>query len=518
MRSRVWRDLALGRQFAVLFADDARRGVAVKALAQCPLDLGFHRQRRQPVRLLLRRRAAAQQHQSRPKRPRQGHRRLGRDAAGAARRHDHIARRERRARAAGCRPGRAVEGAGAGTRQTDFARTRPQKLLDQNVGGLVRVGEIAAEVHGLALHLRPLPAGRLRQAGKAAVRGLAVRVEVAETERPVQARNGSEKGAAFAAGPTQTFAEALSDEQGALQQAVVRLSGRGGHHQPAECGRRRRASQLGDRRPARAVTFPPQPLLNAAGQLGVVRREQDFGARREVDRPASPALQGYGMNHAAFQRDGRRAGGVSPLILHRFRDGCGIRGMTPPARRRPVSAGEEGGDVAEGEERTEVFGLDLRCLGQAFLQGRQDLDALDRVDAQVGVQSHVQLQHLRRIARLLRDHLQQRGGNLFEIVWRGRLFRHFDHRLDRGGRRRGGAAAGEEGGDVAEAEERTEVFGLDLRRLGQAFLQGRQDLDALDRVDAQVGVQSHVQLQHLRRIARLLRDHLQKNFLDSLIV
>ena len=71
-----------------------------------------------------------------------------------------------------------------------------------------------------------------------------------------------------------------------------------------------------------------------------------------------------------------------------------------------ADAGEELGDVSEGVQRAEVFGLDLRRVGQPLLKRRQDFDALDRVDAEIGVQRHARLQHLHRIARLLRDHRQ----------------------------------------------------------------------------------------------------------------
>ena len=63
----------------------------------------------------------------------------------------------------------------------------------------------------------------------------------------------------------------------------------------------------------------------------------------------------------------------------------------------------------EGVQGAEVLGLDGRGVGQPLLEGGQDLDPLDRVDPQVGVQRHVQLEHLRRVARLLRHHRQQRA-------------------------------------------------------------------------------------------------------------
>ena len=69
-------------------------------------------------------------------------------------------------------------------------------------------------------------------------------------------------------------------------------------------------------------------------------------------------------------------------------------------------------------QRAEVFRLHLRRIRQAVLQRRQNLDPLDRVHAQVRVQRHPQLQHLRWIARLLRHHRQQR---LFQRVRRSAI-------------------------------------------------------------------------------------------------
>ena len=93
-----------------------------------------------------------------------------------------------------------------------------------------------------------------------------------------------------------------------------------------------------------------------------------------------------------------------------------------------------------------MLGLDRRGVGQLLLQGRQDLDPLDRVDAQVGVERHAQVQHLRRVARLLRHHRQQhvaatrsRGG---AGAGGGRRRRRPGAGADRGGGGTGAAATG----------------------------------------------------------------------------
>src|SRR5271169_4769227 len=68
---------------------------------------------------------------------------------------------------------------------------------------------------------------------------------------------------------------------------------------------------------------------------------------------------------------------------------------------------EKVGDLAEGPQRAQMFGLDRRGLWQPVLQRREDLHPLNRVDPQVVVELHVQLEHLHGVSRLLRHHLQQ---------------------------------------------------------------------------------------------------------------
>ena len=72
---------------------------------------------------------------------------------------------------------------------------------------------------------------------------------------------------------------------------------------------------------------------------------------------------------------------------------------------------EKVGDLAQGPQRAEMFGLDRRGLWQPVLQRREDLHPLDRVDPQVVVELHVQLEHLHRVPRLLRHDLQQDLGH-----------------------------------------------------------------------------------------------------------
>ena len=72
---------------------------------------------------------------------------------------------------------------------------------------------------------------------------------------------------------------------------------------------------------------------------------------------------------------------------------------------------EKGDDVTKRAKRTDLFGPGGADARQPILDGREDLDPLDRIDAQVGIQPHVQLEHLRGIAGLLGDRLEQYAGN-----------------------------------------------------------------------------------------------------------
>ena len=78
--------------------------------------------------------------------------------------------------------------------------------------------------------------------------------------------------------------------------------------------------------------------------------------------------------------------------------------MLPPAPRWR-------GDLAQGVQGAQVLGADDRGAGEPLLEGGEDLDPLDGVDAEVGVQPHLQLQHLHRIAGLLADHGQEGLGD-----------------------------------------------------------------------------------------------------------
>ena len=87
------------------------------------------------------------------------------------------------------------------------------------------------------------------------------------------------------------------------------------------------------------------------------------------------------------------------------RQGRGVLGRNV-LQDRP---GQEIGDLAERVQRPQMLGLDRGCIGQPVLDGREDLDSLDRIDAQIGVELHVQFEHLDGVARLVGDHFQKDG-------------------------------------------------------------------------------------------------------------
>ena len=87
-------------------------------------------------------------------------------------------------------------------------------------------------------------------------------------------------------------------------------------------------------------------------------------------------------------------------------------------RSRP-SVGSTGSPIRPGSRRSRGGSRGSRSaracrrhLGEPLLEGREDLDPLDRVDPQVGVEPHVELEHLGRIPGLLGDRLQQDPGEI----------------------------------------------------------------------------------------------------------
>ena len=77
-----------------------------------------------------------------------------------------------------------------------------------------------------------------------------------------------------------------------------------------------------------------------------------------------------------------------------------------------------GGDLAKRAERAEVLGADGGGAGEAFLDGGEDLDPLDGVDAEVGVEPHVEVEHFDRIAGLLADNGKEGSSGVNSVACR----------------------------------------------------------------------------------------------------
>ena len=84
-----------------------------------------------------------------------------------------------------------------------------------------------------------------------------------------------------------------------------------------------------------------------------------------------------------------------------------------PRRGFGMTLADELDDRPQACGTSRVARAGARAAGQPVLQGREDLDPLDRVDPQIGVELHVEIEHLGRISRLLGDDLDQDGGRRF---------------------------------------------------------------------------------------------------------
>ena len=150
--------------------------------------------------------------------------------------------------------------------------------------------------------------------------------------------------------------------------------------------------------------------------------------------------------------------------------------------------------------------------------GREDLDPLDGVDAQVGVESHVQAEHLGRIARLLRHHGQQErrqrpllGPHSRPRAGSAAACRESAVHPPRGRERLAGAAPDKEVDDVAESVQRAEMFGLDGRSVGDLSWRADRISTRLMESMPRSASRAMSRLEHVGRIARLLRDHRQES-------
>ena len=191
--------------------------------------------------------------------------------------------------------------------------------------------------------------------------------------------------------------------------------------------------------------------------------------------------------------------GVSRLLGHNFVKHASstvahARGLSSRCDRTRI---QERDDVAESEKCTELLRGYGRSFGKGFLESGEDLDSLDRIDSEVGVEPHVGFEHLGGIPRLFRDNAQQ---NVCHSV----------PRAITGGLSQRRFVRTQEGEDIAKRVKGAEMLGFDDRCTRKAFLKGREDFDAFDRIDSEVGVEPHVGFEHLGWITGLLGDDLHK--------
>ena len=177
-----------------------------------------------------------------------------------------------------------------------------------------------------------------------------------------------------------------------------------------------------------------------------------------------------------------------------------------------------------------MFGFDFGCARKLRTQRRHDFDALDRVDAQIGVKAHVRVQHLDRIAGFVSDHCEQnladpacthsaarccRSGNGCGGSGSGsRRIRggwHSRHSDRHSGRHSGRLVARTQKiGNLLQRLQRTQMLGFDFRRARQSGAQRRHDFNPLDRINPEVSVETHAQVEHLHRIAGFVRHDVEQ--------
>ena len=230
-----------------------------------------------------------------------------------------------------------------------------------------------------------------------------------------------------------------------------------------------------------------------AAQRDAVLHRRDLPGTNDIARNAVAASLRSGRS--AFQRSGDRR----------------LRGGT---RRRRVSGIDSRQLSEQRAQRTrsrEAFHVRLHGIGDRGRglpgEGTDDLDPLDRVDAEVGFQIGVEADHVLRITGAIRHQRQQRRLGV-EIGRRGR----------RGRPRRGNCRRARRlrqlGQQRAQRARAGEAFHIRLHGLGDRgrglLGEGADNLDPLDRVDAEVGLQIGLEADHVFRIAGAIRHQRQQ--------
>ena len=139
------------------------------------------------------------------------------------------------------------------------------------------------------------------------------------------------------------------------------------------------------------------------------------------------------------------------------------------------------------------------------------------------IETHLKVDHLGRITRLLGNHRQNNRSQEsdFRIVgWNSDrigsghqwLCGHFHSRRDwsrgaqRGSQCRVFRAGVRQRDHVAECVQRSKFVGLKCGKIRNLLLESGKDFYPLDRIDAQIVIKTHVEIEHLGRVTCLFGD------------
>ena len=258
----------------------------------------------------------------------------------------------------------------------------------------------------------------------------------------------------------------------------------------------------------------------ASADAAAIRHDRDAAAFRELDARRLAAHEGraqHGGRHATRDRGSRL--GVpfeGPKGARRAWGLCALgrrRSLSLASARRRLGLGprqallHEADGVGEGRVVAQLERLVARDA-PGLADGREGLGLLHGVDAEVGLEVEVEVEHVGRVARLLghdREHpLADRG-----LVRAGR--RRSEGGLGRRRRRALGPrqALLHEADGVGEGRIVAQLERL-VARDAPGLADGREGLGLLHGVDAEVGLEVEVEVEHVGRVARLLghdREH-----------
>ncbi len=71
--------------------------------------------------------------------------------------------------------------------------------------------------------------------------------------------------------------------------------------------------------------------------------------------------------------------------------------------------------------------------------------------------------------------------------------------------------------DLTESIQSPKMLGFDFRRFGQPLVKYGEDFNALDRIDAEIGIQAHCGTKHFGRVTGFVGDNLQQDPLNMLL-